>query len=347
VTTSLLAAADALSDQDLLTQLDELAGRERETVVELVAHLAALDARPSLYAAKGYGSLFAYCREALRLSEDAACTRIEVARACRKLPHILGGLASGALSLTAVRLLASHLTPENCRDVLARAAGMRRREIDVLVAELAPKPDAPTLIRRLPVPAASPAADRGAATTAAPVVVAPAVSVSALSTRSAIQPTAPERFRVQLTVGQATHDKLRRLQDLLRREIPTGDPAAIVDQALTLLLEKVETARFGAAARPRPAIRSRTDSPVTRPSRYVPRAVVREIDRRDGRQCAFRSPDGHRCSEHVFLEKHHVIPYAEGGLATVDNMSLRCFRHNQYEAERVFGPRIPPDPLGP
>jgi hypothetical protein len=63
---------------------------------------------------------------------------------------------------------------------------------------------------------------------------------------------------------------------------------------------------------------------------------------RDGQQCAL-SQDGHRCRERVFLEKHHVITYAEGGPATVENVSLRCRRHNQHEAELVFGPRGAPD----
>jgi hypothetical protein len=153
---------------------------------------------------------------------------------------------------------------------------------------------------------------------------------------------------VQFAVGQETHDKLRRLQDLLRREIPSGDPATIVDRALTLLLAKVEKAKEGAAAKPRsaptPATRSRTDKPVGKPSRHIPREVVRAVCRRDGHQCAFVSKDGHRCSERVFLEKHHaLIPYAEGGPATVENIALHCWRHNRYEAERIFGPRTPPD----
>ena len=69
-----------LSDGDLLARLDVLAGKEREASVELVAHLAALDVRPAVYAAQGYGSLFSYCTQALRLSEDATCNRIEAAR---------------------------------------------------------------------------------------------------------------------------------------------------------------------------------------------------------------------------------------------------------------------------
>jgi hypothetical protein len=81
--TNILATAAGLSDQDLVARLHVLAGNERGASVELVAHLAALDTRPAVYAAQGYGSLFRYCTEALRLSEDATCNRIEAARACR------------------------------------------------------------------------------------------------------------------------------------------------------------------------------------------------------------------------------------------------------------------------
>ena len=84
---NILATAAAMPDDVLLARLEKLAGQERESTAELVAHLAALDTRPSLlYAAKGYGSLFRYCTEALRLSEDATCNRIESARVCRRLP---------------------------------------------------------------------------------------------------------------------------------------------------------------------------------------------------------------------------------------------------------------------
>jgi hypothetical protein len=71
--TNILALASELSDRDLLARLPVLAGNEREATVELLAHLAALDLRPSLYAAEGHGSLFTYCTQVLRLSEDAAC----------------------------------------------------------------------------------------------------------------------------------------------------------------------------------------------------------------------------------------------------------------------------------
>jgi hypothetical protein len=43
--------------------------------------------------------------------------------------------------------------------------------------------------------------------------------------------TAPQRYRVQFTIGEEAHEKLRRLQALLRREIPDGDPGKIFERA--------------------------------------------------------------------------------------------------------------------
>ena len=346
---SILAIADGLSDQNLLTRLLVLAGGEREAAVELVAHLAALDSRPALYAAQGYGSLFSYCTQALRLSEDAACNRIEAARACRRFPLILDLLASGEVTLTSVRLLGRHLTPENHQAVLARARGRSRQQIEALVAELAPQPDVPSSVRKLPTLTAMPPSSAAPAPASTgisfePVPASPPSPAALPPTpRPIVRATAPERYRVQFTIGPETHERLRRLQALLRREIPDGDPAVIFDRALILLLERVEKTKLGAAARPRPhgVIRPGTDKAVRNPalrSRDVPRAVKRAAWRRDGGQCAFVSPTGRRCTELTFLEFHHVQAYAKKGPATVGNISLRCRRHNQYEAELIFGP---------
>ena len=252
--TNMFALASGLSDHDLLDRIAALARKEREASAELVAHLAVLDARPSLYAALGHGSLFSYCTQALRLSEDAACNRIDAARACRRFPMILERLASGALSLATVRMLRPHPTPENHEAVLAEASGRTRQDILELIARLAPRPDVPSTVRKLPavtVPA------RSAPMATSPIAAAASEPVPSILTppptpRPIIEPTSPERYRVQFTVGKDTHDKLRRLQALLRREIPNGDPAAIFDRAVTLLLEKVEREKIGAAAKARP-----------------------------------------------------------------------------------------------
>jgi hypothetical protein len=36
-----------------------------------------------------------------------------------------------------------------------------------------------------------------------------------------------------------------------------------------------------------------------------------------------------------------VVPFARGGPTTTENLALRCRAHNAYEAEQVFGARVP------
>jgi len=264
---NILATAVALSDHDLLARLDALAGQDRETSAEIVGHLAALEMRPALYAAQGYGSLFGYCTHALRLSEDSACNRIAAARACRRFSAILDLRASGSMTLTGVRLLAPHLTGDNHDAVLARGANGTRRQLEALAAELAPRPDVVASVRKLhnpptrpslstPAPAVSPSSSTATpAASSVPLAMASADASlpPALPTtrRPIVQATAPQRYRVQFTMGQETHDQLRRVQALLRREIPDGDPGAIFARAVVLLLEKVEKTKLAATSRPR------------------------------------------------------------------------------------------------
>ena len=106
-------------------------------------------------------------------------------------------------------------------------------------------------------------------------------------------------------------------------------------------MEKVEKAKCGGAAS---ATRHVADTPMTqigrRSPRTIPRWVRRAVWRRDGGRCAFVSRDGRRCTERHFLQYHHIIPWALGGPATEENISLRCRCHNQYESEVVFGPGV-------
>src|SRR5215213_9281867 len=323
----ILAAAEALSDQDLLAEIDRLAGRARNATTQLVAHLAVLLGRPSVYAAKGYGSMFNYCTQALKLSEDAACNRIETAKACRQFPVLLHHLESGAMTLSSIRLLAHHLTPENHEAAIERAKGCTLTEIKVLIAELAPKTDAPTSMRKLPPPPSMPEAGQGTATVLTGGVsetgaanpadpprdfaaAAPTASSSAPAKmkRAILEPTSPDRYRLQFTIDQETHDRLRRVQALLAREIPGGDPAAIFDRALKMLEAHVEKTKLAGVGRrrppaPQPSIRSATDNPGGTPaSRHIPHETRRTVWKRDGARCAFVSAEGRRCTEGRFLE---------------------------------------------
>jgi 5-methylcytosine-specific restriction endonuclease McrA len=148
-----------------------------------------------------------------------------------------------------------------------------------------------------------------------------------------IAPLAPERYKIQFTASRETHDKLRRAQDLLRHTIPDGDVSAVVERALTVLLEQLERRQLAAVKRPRQPRPSRCDS------RHIPAAVKRAVWSRDDGQCTFVGTHG-RCTERGFLEFHHIVPFAAGGDTTAENLTLYCRAHNQHEAEQFFGPLL-------
>ena len=156
-----------------------------------------------------------------------------------------------------------------------------------------------------------------------------------------VAPLTLERFQVKFTIAADTHQKLRQAQDLLRREIPDGDPGAIFDRALTLLLDDVARKELASTSRARGkagfSSRRRGGMGVAKRSRHIPADVKREVWLRDEGRCAFVAANGRRCAERAFLEFHHDEPYGIGGEPTVGNISLRCRPHNVHEAELAFG----------
>jgi len=317
-----ISSPQQLSDRDLLDATARVAGAERRTTVELLTLLAELDAR-RLYLGEGCSSLFTYCTQVLRLSEHAAYHRIEAARAARQVPVLLGLVADGALTLTTVALLRPHLTTENHARLLEAARHKTKREVEHQIACLAPQPDAKTLVRKVVEPRLVQAA------AIAPAEPAPVVQ-SSKPAPPVLTALAESRYLIKVTVGAETQRKLRRAQDLLRHRIPNGDPAAVLDLALTLLVDELERAKLAKVKRPH------STKPKSPDSRHVPAAVRREVWARDQGRCGFEGPQG-RCRETGHLEFHHVIPFAVGGRTEVANLALRCRAHNGFESEQHLG----------
>lgn len=83
-----------LSDEALRARVIRAAATEREATADLIALLAEFDRR-QLYLAEGSASLFVFCTGTLHLSESAAYTRIQAARAARKFPQTLNAIRGG------------------------------------------------------------------------------------------------------------------------------------------------------------------------------------------------------------------------------------------------------------
>jgi 5-methylcytosine-specific restriction endonuclease McrA len=358
-------SVDHLSDPDLLREVTHLAACERDATARLIASLSALDAR-RVYLTEGFSSLFEYCTNVLRLSEHATYDRITAARAAKRFPLILEHLADGSVTLTTVRLLAPHLTDTNYVALLAEARHRSKRDVEHIIARLHPQPDVPASVRKLPTPVPPQLTTAAAATgahadesrslvepqpaspLAAPRQVPPKVSLPPPSRPQVVAPIAPARYQVSLTVGAETYAKLRQAQDLLRHVVPDGDPAVIVDRALTALLTQLMKTKEAAPNRPTgrqtgsssPAVAGerRSSSDVEARSRRIPASIQRAVWQRDGGRCTFVSRSGRRCAARCWLEFHHTVPFAAGGETSVDNLRLLCRAHNRQQAARDFGP---------
>ena len=100
------------SNEVLINKISELRKTERETISDLVLHLAEVDQR-KLYRDLAYSSLYAYCTHGLGYSEGAAMRRIMAARCVRANPEVYLKLRDGRLSLCAVAELSRVINQEN------------------------------------------------------------------------------------------------------------------------------------------------------------------------------------------------------------------------------------------
>jgi hypothetical protein len=183
------------------------------------------------------------------------------------------------------------LTRENHREVLDTARGKTKTELEHLAAALDPKPDVPTVLRKLPEPQsgrgetwpgsallASGAgvdgtpADLGIAETTATSSESLAASASVDTqfaganehtpfvppvpkAKASMKPLAPARYDLHLTIDQETHDALRELQELLRHQMPNGDLVRIVKDAIIEHRDRVQGKKFAHTKRSRKARR--------------------------------------------------------------------------------------------
>ena len=350
-----------LNDAELLRRTVSIAARSHGITAVLLAHIAEVDVR-RLYLACGHASMHAYCVGELGFSDDASFKRIQAARAARRFPVLFEAVAGGRLHLTAVRLLAPHLTAENLDELLAMATHQRSCVIEAWLARRFPSRSAADVSTRIRVLPAAPAAAAGAGPVAAGQVDVPLFPSSmALAAGQADAPSddpadppselaagqvdtpatppapapapappAEERYLLRLAIAAGTHAKLRYAQALLRHSVPSGDVAAVLDRALDALIEKCEKRKFAATPKGRAAAAARR-------RRSIPAEVRRGVWARDEGRCTFVGTGGQRCGTRAFLEFDHVDPVARGGRATLEGIRLRCRAHNQLEAERVFG----------
>ncbi|HYN04062.1 MAG TPA: hypothetical protein VE359_16550, partial [Vicinamibacteria bacterium] len=365
----------SVPDDVLLRRLAEILGQSRRVETDLIAHIAEADER-RLYAREAFPSMFAYCMEALHLSEGEAYLRIAVARASREHPMLLPMLGDGRLHLSGIALLAPHLTAANRETLLRRGTHRSKRQIEELVAEPAPRGDVPSQMRRLPerrshlatlTPSSEEAPTPFATGPTSPAMARPSVRVPTPSgmggkvTPSAAHllvpspgsgppPSSPNPFTppspplVQpLAPGRykvqfTASAGLHGKLERLRALMRSRVP----DGDLGAIIEAAVTEKLERLEARRFAATSRprkhlATTDTSPSSRRIPAAVRRAVHERDGGRCRYVDASGRRCCERHRLEYHHLHPFGLGGDHRPENIRLMCVQHNAYLADHDYG----------
>jgi 5-methylcytosine-specific restriction endonuclease McrA len=180
-------------------------------------------------------------------------------------------LADASIHLTGILLLGPHLSDDNHVKVLARARYRTKREIEKLVAEIAPRSDVPARIEPLHV-AARAGADHAAmmAALCGPVRNLPTSSgrgevpvgaLAELERASEASVTSPDdipepepplspalHYKVQFTADQEYMSLLEEARDLLAHSNPTRDFVEVQRRALEVLVAQLRKRKHAARA---------------------------------------------------------------------------------------------------
>jgi hypothetical protein len=318
--------AARLTGPELLLRLERAVLKERIRLCDFLAQLAEADRRKCAVDA-GYGSLFDFCVERLKLSEDESYKRIQVARAASNFPEIYSYIKDGAISLTAAAHLAPHLNQENALRLLEASVGKRVRAVDILIApfiEGSPKRDSVKAIRRLSAP--PPSEPRG------PSLFEPSASTAQADSPAAQEAAAPSRFQFSFEGSAELRTLIERAKDLLWHKYPF----ARLEDILTEALEDFVSRRDPAERHQKRGEEGRAPQKASEAPRAIPRAVRDAVWARDGGRCVFLI-GGRRCDTRRGLELDHILPVAAGGTGDASNLRLLCRAHNDSERRRVLG----------
>lgn len=324
----------SLSDSALREHVLSLRQTERESSIQLLFALIEIEKR-KLFLEDGYSSMFSYCTKKLCYSESSAQRRIVTARTLRDYPALLPYLRSGTVNLSTASLISTILTPDSATEVFKAIAGKTQREVEALVTKPVTAPK--EVIRPLgvirPAITTSPSLfDEAKVPTNSQRIRAECrTDLSGIKSEPLSLLAKEARYEIRFSISEEYRRKLSEVELKLSGKFPRG---VALEEAFKLLIDNFLKRGTTQQQAPR-KVRVKSVH-----SRSIPTAVRRAVHARDGGRCTFESTDGVRCDSRWDLELDHIVPYAESGASTVENLRLRCRAHNLYSAEKHFGKEV-------
>lgn len=300
-----------LTNAQLHQQTLSTAETERQSTLEVLRHLRENERR-MLFAEMGYKDLKEYCVKELKFSEGSAWRRISAMRLLREIPEVETQLKSGTLNLSQIAMARTHFNEvkssfDEKKEVLSSLENQSTRATERILAE---EKSEDTIVRH-------------------------AVQERALR---------GQRLEVTLVLDEALQNELNEIQILLGKRYSKLDLFKLLAKEKLAALKK----DLSKNSKTRNS-KSKQDNLLTNPkdlcvaqpapnSRYINKAVKREIKIRDRHQCQYVDPITKRqCTSKFHLQFDHLKPFSLGGESTVENLRTHCSVHNRLNAVRFFG----------
>lgn len=237
-----------------------------------------------------YSGVFDYCERRLGFSRAQSYYFKSVAEASANVPELKNAVVQGEITLSVARRIAPVVTSENLSDWIKKTKTLDQTELERAVTEVNPK--------------------------ARP--------------KERIRPMAKNISELKVPVDNETEENLSVLKEILSQKL--GKPATLSDVvawAAKVTREKFDPVKKAIRSEFRTVSSGNRKTSIPKPGRHAIAASIRhEVVRKTGMQCDYKSSDGRRCLQKRWLQFHHLIPVANGGLNTAQNLRLLCNQHH-------------------
>jgi hypothetical protein len=335
----LIAAAAALSNEEIALRLEGAFRQKAAAEGEIVVYLGEV-ARRQAYRDEGATATEPWAVERFGISTPSARALTQVAELAWDLPHLVGSLCAGEVSLDKVRAVAAVATPETDEELRHRAKECTVRQLaDLARASAAPSPPERSEHDRrflrfneqfrtvsVQVPPESFAQTRACLEARARQIPSDGETPwdqrlcdAFMELIRSAHPGASGRASASSPYVVVVHVPLLALVD------ESGEESALVGDLERDGLISAEVVRQIACDA---TIAVGVDDDVGhtmyegRARREPTDAQRREVLRRD-RHCRFPG-----CRNATFTNIHHVVPWKPGGRTDLDNLALMCLYHH-------------------
>ncbi len=318
---------------------------------EVIRCLQEVDSK-LVYRYLGYGSLYRYSVEALRLSEYQAYAFMTVARRSIKLPKLQQAIESGELTVSKAVRLSAVINEENQAHWIGLATHLTKNELEKKIAEVNPRTkvkeganylSGDMVAVRFPMAEENykhlkRAQDLLCQSEGRVVTLEETVGLLADFFLERKDPVLKAKRAGVQKEAKARRETLKEMKNETSNDFVEPDVAPFRVNEMAVDDKDVNTTLAARSDRGGSSVNSENGGTheVLGPGRVARRKrrralnarVVHALNLRDQRRCQHRMPNGSLCNETRWLQVHHRVEVCNGGTDHLDNLVTLCNAHH-------------------